>query len=337
GPLAPPVGLKAELRPYQQRGFEWLTFLWRHGLGGILADDMGLGKTIQTLAFMAQAREEAADSDRPPFLVVAPASVVGNWVAEAARFTPDLRVVALPTTARKAGVAGAEVGRGAAVVVTSYAIFRLDHDAFAGVGWSGLVLDEAQFAKNHQTRANEAARRLRAPFKLAITGTPLENNRMELWAMLAIVAPGLYGSASKFREDYVKPVAGEGDSGPLLARLRRRIRPLMLRRTKEQVAPELPERQEQVLRVPLDPAHRRLYDTHLQRERSRLLGLLDSFDENRVAVFRGLTTLRRLALDASLVDPEYAGVPSAKLGLLAEQLAEVTAEGHRALVFSQFT
>ncbi|MCP2265161.1 SNF2-related protein [Promicromonospora thailandica] len=337
-PLPPPVGLKAELRPYQQRGYEWLTFLWRHGLGGILADDMGLGKTVQTLAFVAQARQEtASDDDRPPFLVVAPASVVSNWVAEAARFTPDLRVVALPTTARKAGVSVADLAAGADVVVTSYAIFRLDHDAFADVGWSGLILDEAQFAKNHQTRANEAARRLRAPFKLAITGTPLENNLMELWAMLAIVAPGLYGSATKFREDYVKPVAGEGDSAPLLARLRRRIRPLMLRRTKEQVAPELPERQEQVLRVPLDPEHRRIYDTHLQRERSRLLGLLDSFDENRVAVFRALTTLRRLALDASLVDPEYEGVPSAKLDLLAEQLSEVAAEGHRALVFSQFT
>ncbi|MFC8943082.1 SNF2-related protein, partial [Streptomyces griseoincarnatus] len=123
----------------------------------------------------------------------------------------------------------------------------------------------------------------------------------------------------------------------LLARLRRRIKPLLLRRTKEQVAPELPERQEQVLRVTLGAQHRRIYDTHLQRERSRLLGLLESFDENRVAVFRALTTLRRMALDASLVDPEYEGVPSAKLSLLAEQLAEVAAEGHRALVFSQFT
>jgi superfamily II DNA or RNA helicase len=336
-PLPPPVGLKAELRPYQHHGFEWLTFLWRHGLGGILADDMGLGKTVQTLAFIAQARQEMPDDDRPPFLVVAPASVVSNWAAEAAKFTPDLKVATLSTTARKAGTSVAAVAAGADIVVTSYAIFRLDFDAFADVEWSGLILDEAQFAKNHQTRANESARRLKAPFKLAITGTPMENNLMELWAMLAIVAPGLYGSATKFREDYVKPVAGEGDSAPLLARLRRRIRPLLLRRTKEQVAPELPERQEQVLRVTLDAKHRRIYDTHLQRERSRLLGLLDSFDENRVAVFRALTTLRRMALDASLVDPSYDGVPSAKLSMLAEQLAEVAAEGHRALVFSQFT
>ncbi|WP_369370312.1 SNF2-related protein [Promicromonospora sp. Populi] len=335
-PVAPPVGLKAELRPYQQHGFEWLTFLWRHGLGGILADDMGLGKTVQTLAFVAQARQEMP-AGSPPFLVVAPASVVSNWAAEAARFTPDLKVVTLPTTARKAGTTVAQVAAGTDIVVTSYAIFRLDFDAFTDVEWSGLILDEAQFAKNHQTRANESARRLQTPFKLAITGTPMENNLMELWAMLAIVAPGLYGSAMKFREDYVKPVAGEGDSTPLLARLRRRIRPLLLRRTKDQVAPELPERQEQVLRVTLDAKHRRIYDTHLQRERSRLLGLLDSFDENRVAVFRALTTLRRMALDASLVDPEYDGVPSAKLGLLAEHLLEVAAEGHRALVFSQFT
>ncbi|GAA4712356.1 SNF2-related protein [Promicromonospora umidemergens] len=351
--VAPPVGLKAELRPYQQHGFEWLTFLWRHGLGGILADDMGLGKTVQTLAFVAQAKQEMSDPLREaaqrnedasrgeaggaPFLVVAPASVVSNWAAEAARFTPDLKVTVLPTTAAKARTTVTAVAAEADIVVTSYAIFRLDFDAFADVGWSGLILDEAQFAKNHQTRANESARRLKAPFKLAITGTPMENNLMELWAMLAIVAPGLYGSPTKFREDYVKPVSGEGDSTPLLARLRRRIRPLLLRRTKEQVAPELPERQEQVLRVTLDAKHRRIYDTHLQRERSRLLGLLESFDENRVAVFRALTTLRRMALDASLVDPSYDGVPSAKLSLLSEQLAEVAAEGHRALVFSQFT
>jgi superfamily II DNA or RNA helicase len=336
-PVPPPVGLKAELRPYQQHGFEWLTFLWRHGLGGILADDMGLGKTVQTLAFVAQAKQEMPDGGGAPFLVVAPASVVSNWAAEAAKFTPDLKVATLSTTAAKARTTVAKVAADADIVVTSYAIFRLDFESFGDVEWAGLILDEAQFAKNHQTRANESARRLKAPFKLAITGTPMENNLMELWAMLAIVAPGLYGSPTKFREDYVKPVSGEGDSTPLLARLRRRIRPLLLRRTKEQVAPELPERQEQVLRVALDPRHRRIYDTHLQRERSRLLGLLESFDENRVAVFRALTTLRRMALDASLVDPEYAGVPSAKLSLLAEQLAEVAAEGHRALVFSQFT
>ncbi|RPF22023.1 DEAD/DEAH box helicase [Myceligenerans xiligouense] len=344
-----PTGLKAELRPYQRHGYAWLTFLAEHGLGGILADDMGLGKTVQTLAFLARAREGLGSDPRrepgeKPFLVVAPASVVGNWVAEAQRFTPDLRVVALASTPGRLRTSVPEVAVDADVVVTSYAIFRLAHDGFREVDWSGLVLDEAQFAKNHATRTNEVARLLRAPFKLAITGTPLENNLMELWAMLAIVAPGLYRSAGRFREDYVRLVesgardpelAEEADRA--VARLRGRIRPLLLRRTKEQVAPELPERQEQTLSVDLHATHRAVYDRHLQRERSRMLGLLDDFDTNRIAIFRSLTILRRLALDASLVDPAYEGVPSAKLDVLAEQLVEVAAEGHRALVFSQFT
>ncbi|GAA1733108.1 DEAD/DEAH box helicase [Isoptericola hypogeus] len=343
-PLAVPSGVRATLRDYQRQGFEWLAFLWGHGLGGILADDMGLGKTLETLMFLAHAREAAPGA--PPFLVVAPASVVGNWTDEAARFTPGLRVVTMPATARKLGTSLPELVAGADVLVTSYAVFRLDFDAFSALGWSGLVLDEAQTAKNPRTRANETARLLRAPFKLAITGTPLENNLMELWAMLAIVAPGLYPSMHRFRAETARLVdaAGKDDDPQVvaagnraLARLRRRIRTLMLRRTKEQVAPELPERQERVLRVPLAPDHRKVYDTHLQRERQRLLGLLEDFDANRVAVFRALTTLRRLALDASLVDDAYARVPSAKLDVLMDQLVEIAAEGHRALVFSQFT
>ncbi len=343
-PLDPPPGLRAGLRPYQHQAFEWLTFLWRHGLGGILADDMGLGKTVETLAFLAHARAEAPGA--PPFVVVAPASVVGNWVDEAARFAPGLTVRALAATSRKAGTTIEALAATADVVVTSYAVHRLEHEAFGALEWSGLILDEAQFVKNHRTRAHEAARSLRAPFKLAITGTPLENNLMELWALLAIVAPGLYPSEARFRAETVRPVgAAATDDDPqvvaagdrALARLRRRIRTLMLRRTKEQVAPELPERQEQVLRVQLGREHRKVYDTHLQRERQRLLGLLEDFDANRVAIFRSLTVLRRLALDASLVDDAYAHVPSAKLDVLVDQLVEVAAEGHRALVFSQFT
>ncbi|MFE5310346.1 SNF2-related protein [Isoptericola sp. NPDC056605] len=339
-----PDGVRAELRPYQRQAFEWLTFLWQHGLGGILADDMGLGKTVETLTFLAHARTTAADA--PPFVVVAPASVVGNWVDEAARFTPGLRVVAMPATSRTLGTDLAELAAGADVVVTSYAVFRLEFDAFDALEWGGLILDEAQVAKNPRTRAHETARLLRAPFKLAVTGTPLENNLMELWAALAIVAPGLYPSMHRFKAETARVVdAAAADDDPqvvaagnrALARLKRRIRPLVLRRTKEQVAPELPERTERVLRVPLTPDHRKVYDTHLQRERQRLLGLLEDFDANRVAIFRSLTTLRRLALDASLLDDAYAGVGSAKLDVVTDELTEIAAEGHRALVFSQFT
>ncbi|WP_278237165.1 DEAD/DEAH box helicase [Isoptericola sp. AK164] len=346
-PVPPPPGLRSELRPYQHQAYEWLTFLHRHGLGGILADDMGLGKTLEVLAFVAGARARAATEDAPlrPVVVVAPASVVGNWVDEASRFTPDLRVVTVPTTTAKRGRPLGELCAGADVVVVSYAVFRLDFAAFQDLPWAGLVLDEAQFAKNPRTRAHQTARRLRAPFKLAVTGTPLENNLTELWAMLAVVAPGLYPSSHRFRAEVVRPVEAAGrDDDPqvvaagnrALSRLQRRLRTLMLRRTKEQVAPELPARTEQVLRVPLTADHRKVYDTHLQRERQRLLGLLTDFEANKAAIFRSLTTLRRLALDAALVDDAYTGVTSAKLDLVVDQLVEMAAEGHRALVFSQF-
>jgi superfamily II DNA or RNA helicase len=334
----PPPTLTATLRPYQREGFEWLCFLRRHGLGGILADDMGLGKTLQTLAMVAHAR--LAEPGTAPFLVVAPTSVVGTWAAEARRFTPDLTVVTITDTLRRRGRELAEVVAGADLVITSYALFRLDIDAHLGVEWSGLVLDEAQFAKNHQSKVHGCARRLPAPFKLAITGTPMENNLMELWSLLSITAPGLFPDPAHFRDEYARPIEKTGtdaDRAELLARLRRRIRPLVLRRTKEQVAPELPAKQEQVLEVELDPGHRRLYQRHLQRERQKVLGLLDDVDRNRFTILKSITLLRRLSLHPALVEPEQRHLGSAKIDVLLEQLGEVVAGGHRALVFSQFT
>ncbi|GGC77841.1 DNA helicase [Tersicoccus solisilvae] len=337
-----PAGLDADLRPYQRDGFTWLTFLYEHGLGGVLADDMGLGKTLQTLALVAHAREHpgaGAGTDterRAPFLVVAPTSVVHNWVAEAARFTPGLTVRALTRTEGKAAGSLAEAVDGADVVVTSYALLRLDERAYQKREWAGLILDEAQFVKNRTARVHQAARDLAAPFKLAITGTPMENNLMELWSMFAIAAPGLFPTSRVFTEDYVKPIERNADTR-MLDRLRTRVRPLMMRRTKEMVARDLPEKQEQTLEVELDEAHRRIYETQLQRERQKVLGLLDDLDRQRFIVFRSLTLLRMLSLDAALVDEEHEGVPSAKLDALMEKLDDVLAEGHRALVFSQFT
>ncbi|KQV06546.1 DEAD/DEAH box helicase [Leifsonia sp. Root112D2] len=336
-----PSGLNATLRPYQHDGYAWLTFLWRHALGGVLADDMGLGKTVQTLALVAHARTAA------PFLVVAPTSVVANWVSEAERFTPGLTVASITQTQAKSGTPLAETIAGADIVVTSYTLFRLDFDEYQKQQWAGLILDEAQFVKNHASRAHRCARDLDAPFKLAVTGTPMENNLTELWSMFDIVAPGLFPSLRRFTEDYVRPIAAAASptqatpaahGAELLARLRRRIRPLMLRRTKELVAPELPAKQEQVLQIELAPRHRRIYDTVLQRERQKLLQLLDDdLDSSRFIVFRSLTLLRMLSLDASLIDEAYASVPSSKLDALLEQLEDVLAEGHRALIFSQFT
>jgi superfamily II DNA or RNA helicase len=327
-----PAALRADLRPYQRAGFEWLAFLRRHHLGGVLADDMGLGKTVQALALIAHAR--TADPDAGPVLIVAPTSVVPNWVAEAARFTPELRVVALTDTLRRRGVDLEAVADEADVVVTSYTLFRLDTEAHERIDWSGVLFDEAQFLKNRRSKVYQCARRVPATFKLAITGTPMENDLMELWSLLSITAPGLFPNPEKFREAYARPIEkGDAES---LARLRRRIRPLVLRRTKEQVAPELPPKQQQVLPVELAPAHQRLYQRVLQRERQKILHLLDDVDGNRLTILASITRLRQLSLHPALIGEDGAA-GSAKIDLLVEQLSDVTAAGHRALVFSQFT
>lgn len=352
-----PAGLRATLRPYQVEGYRWLTFLYEHRMGGILADDMGLGKTVQALALLAHAIEEhrAAAPGEPfaPFLVVAPTSVISNWAAEAERFLPEAKVVTITeTTAGKTPLA--ERVAGAHLVLTSYTLLRMDEDAYvsyaAGLGseegpgtpgWGALLLDEAQFVKNTGTRAWSIARAMPARTKIAMTGTPLENNLMELWALLAIVADGLFPSARAFRDLYARPAESGEDpahAAATTARLRRRIRPLMLRRTKELVAAELPAKNDVRVNLPLAPGHRRIYDTHLQRERQKVLGLLEDMDKNRFTIFQSLTLLRRLALDAALIDPEaYAGVSSVKRDYLVQQLPDLLEKGHRVLVFSQFT
>ena len=375
-----PAGLQATLRPYQVEGFQWLSFLYEQRLGGILADDMGLGKTVQALALLAHAIEEhRAVSERTtergesvepfaPFLVVAPTSVITNWAAEAERFLPEAKVVTITeTTAGKTPLA--ERIAGAHLVLTSYTLLRMDEDAYTGYartlgrtvdkrtvdehagdstgeqsapeGWGALLLDEAQFVKNTGTRAWSIARAMPARTKIAMTGTPIENNLMELWALLAIVADGLFPSARAFRDLYARPAESGEDpahAAATAARLRRRIRPIMLRRTKELVAAELPAKNDTRVNLPLAPGHRRIYDTHLQRERQKVLGLLEDMDKNRFTIFQSLTLLRRLALDAALIDPDaYAGVSSVKRDYLVQQLPDLLEKGHRVLVFSQFT
>ncbi|MFH5821121.1 SNF2-related protein [Georgenia sp. AZ-5] len=333
-PAPVPVGLAAHLRPYQLDGYRWLSFLWDAGLGGILADDMGLGKTLQTLAAVCRAQETGRLE--APVLVVAPTSVVGNWAAEAARFAPGLTVRAVTATQKRAGRPLAEDVAGAHVVVSSYALFRIDFAAYRDLRWSALVLDEAQFVKNHQAQTYQCARKLPAPFKLAITGTPLENSLMDLWSLLSIAAPGLFPDPKAFTETYRKPIE-RGEDPALLAALRRRLSPFIRRRTKEQVAADLPAKQEQVLRVQLNPRHRKIYQTHLQRERRKVLSLVDDLDRNRFTILRSLTLLRQLSLDPALVDEQYAGIRASKADVFLEQLQEVVDGGHRALVFSQFT
>jgi SNF2 family DNA or RNA helicase len=245
-------------------------------------------------------------------------------------------VVAISDTAARRGQSLEEIAAGAGAVVTSYTLLRMDFAAYSAPPWAGLILDEAQNVKNHQSKTYLCARRLAAPVKIAITGTPMENNLMELWSLLSITAPGLFPDPGRFREYYAKPIERDGQAG-LLAQLRRRIRPLVRRRTKEQVAADLPAKQEQVLEVELHPRHRKLYQTHLQRERQKVLSLIDDLDANRFTILSSLTLLRQLSLHGALIDDAHLDLPCAKIDLLLSQLQDVAARGHRALVFSQFT
>jgi superfamily II DNA or RNA helicase len=331
-----PAGLRAELRSYQRTGFGWLSTLFTLGLGGVLADDMGLGKTLQTLALIVHAREQGRTD--LPFLIVAPTSVVSTWATEAARFAPGLRVATVTQTAARRGHPLADSLVGADLVVTSYTLFRLEFGQYQDHRWAGLVLDEAQNVKNHRSAGYGCAKELAVAtgFKLAITGTPMENNLMELWSLLSITAPGLFARPERFTEYYRTPIERDRDADRL-DQLRRRVRPLLLRRTKDQVAADLPERQEQVLELELNPRHRTVYQRYLQRERRKVLGLLGDLNRNRFEILRSLTLLRQASLDVGLVDPEHAGVPSTKLDALLDQVVDIVAEGHRVLVFSQFT
>lgn len=331
-PVDLPAGLDAELRDYQRDGLDWLSFLWDNGIGGVLADDMGLGKTVQTLALIARAVTGGAGK----FLVVAPTSVARNWVAECRKFTPGLNAVVVTATDARAAMGLAEQVAEADIVVTSYTLLRMDVAAYSQITWAGMVLDEAQFVKNHHSKTHQAARLLDVPFKLAITGTPMENNLMELWSLLSITVPGLFPSPKVFETYFRKPIES-GQAGDLLPVLRRRIKPVLLRRTKSQVVRELPPKSEQVLTIGLSAKHRKIYDTRLARERQKVLGLLGDWEKNRFQIFRSLTLLRQLSLHPGLVDDSARSVGSAKIDFLVEQLDQLVAEGHSALVFSQFT
>ena len=328
-----PAGIHADLRPYQVDGFSWLGFLHDNAIGGILADDMGLGKTLQMLALFAEVRERSPEAQ---FLVVAPTSVVGNWRREAEQFAPGLDVATIAQTQGRRGCSVVEAVGDAAIVVTSYTLLRLEYEQYQELGWEILVLDEAQFVKNRHAKTYHCVRALEARSKFAITGTPLENSLMDLWSMLSIVAPGLYPDPEKFAEVYRRPIES-GAAPELLALLRRRMAPLLRRRTKEQVLAELPPKTEQELVVDLNPRHRALYQKTFNRERQKVLGLIGDMHKNRFEIFRSLTMLRQLAIDPALISDKYEDIGSAKLDQLITQLQEVAAEGHRALVFSQFT
>ena len=334
-PREEPDGFCTELRPYQREGLGWLNALRELGLGGCLADDMGLGKTVQVLALLEQLRLERERQSAPhlPSLVVAPRSLVFNWIAEAHRFAPGLEVLDYTGPSRKSRLARFDE---VDVVITTYGTLRRDAAVLADRHFDVCVLDEAQAIKNASSQAAKAARLIRADQRLALSGTPIENNLRELWSLMEYLEPGLLGRATAFRQFLKTSATEEGDE---LSTLARSIAPFFLRRTKEAVCEDLPEKSELVLTCQLSKPMRKEYDELREHYRRALLLKADESGMNKIRmhVLEGLMRLRQAACHPGLIDAERRGEESAKLEVLIPMLEELTAEGHKALVFSQFT
>ncbi len=333
--VPPPAGLRATLRPYQRHGLNWLQFLREYGLGGILADDMGLGKTIQALAHLLVEKAEGR-ADRPS-LVVATTSLMHNWKAEAERFAPELRVLVLQGAGRKAYFDRLPEYD---LVLSTYPLLSRDADVLTRQSWHLVILDEAQHIKNPRSRMAQVACRLDARHRLCLTGTPIENHLGELWSQFHFLMPGLLGSEKQFRHLFRTPIEKRGDTQRQQA-LNRRLAPFLLRREKQDVASELPEKTEIPLLVELKGAQRQLYETIRVAMDERVRQEIDrkGMARSHIVVLDALLKLRQVCCDPRLLKMTSAkGVKeSAKLEQLMEMLPELVEEGRRILLFSQFT
>jgi len=348
----PPLGdLESVLRPYQKQGVAWLGFLRENGFGGILADEMGLGKTLQALAFLKTLRNAecgvrnnspSATTDIPnsalrtPHLIVCPTSLVFNWVAEAKKFTPALKVLALHGPDRHALFDQIATSN---IVVTSYALIRRDAEKYREIEFDTAVLDEAQHIKNRQTQNAQAVKAVKSQHRLVLTGTPLENSVLDLWSIFDFLMPGYLGTANDFRERYELPIAKEKNA-EVQSRLARRLRPFLLRRLKKDVAADLPAKLEQVSFCELTPDQRGVYQQVIEASRKEVLEAVGAqgIAKSRMVVLTALLRLRQVCCDLRLLRLENVnpGNASGKLEMFGELLEEVIDGGHRMLVFSQF-
>ena len=320
-----PSTFTGHLRDYQRDGLGWFRFLRRFGFGGCLADDMGLGKTIQVLALFD------SDERRGPALVVVPRSLVFNWKEEAARFAPRLQVLDFTGVGRKDRW---EHIHQHDIVLTTYGTMRRDAPQLREIHFDTIVLDEAQTIKNPASESAKAARLLKSDHRLALTGTPIENSLGDLWSIFEFLNPGLLGSATVFRSQTSGPLSQE--SAPILSKA---LRPFILRRTKEQVVRELPPKTEQTIYCELDRKERKLYNELREHYRAALLGRIEKvgIQKSRMQILEALLRLRQAACHPGLIDKIRADDSSSKIDALLAQLQEVVQEGHKALVFSQFT
>jgi len=324
-PKLPPT-LQAELRDYQVEGFAWLSRLARWGAGACLADDMGLGKTVQAIAVMLDCAEEG------PCLVVAPTSVCPNWEAEIARFAPTLTTHRLATASDRSTLIAALGPRD--VLVCSYGLLHQEAELLGSRSWPMAVLDEAQAIKNAETKRAQASVSLQAGFRLALTGTPVENYLDELWSLFNFVNPGLLGSREGFQKRFAGPIERDRDANARQA-LRALVRPFLLRRTKAAVLSELPPRTEQTVPVEMGEAERAFYEALRQRALESIAALDAPKGTRKIHILAEITRLRRACCNPALIDPA-AGVPSGKLDAFLDLVEELVRNRHRALVFSQF-
>ena len=333
--LPTPDGFTGALRPYQSRGLSWMAFLGRWGFGACLADDMGLGKTVQALALAQHLRR---DGGRGPILLVCPTSVIANWQKEAVRFTPDLRVLVHHGGGRSRGQSFADQARAHDLVVSSYALLHRDQAQLGEVEWEGVVLDEAQNVKNSETKQAKAARALRSRWRIALTGTPVENHVGDLWSLFEFLNPGLLGGESEFKRDFFIPIQAKGDGGAE-ARLKHLTGPFILRRLKtdRDIVPDLPEKMEMNVFCTLTREQATLYAAVVKDATAEVEAATEAI-ERKGRVLAALSRLKQVCNHPAQFLGDNSPLPgrSGKLARLTEMLEEVLEVDERALVFTQF-
>ena len=325
-----PEGFKGTLRDYQKAGYDWMNFLREYGFGGILADDMGLGKTIQALAILLN---EIKKNPKKPNLIVAPTSLIFNWLQEIERFTPGIKYLVHYGTRRTRDIRRLKKY---SLILTTYGHVRRDIVLLKEIEFNYAILDESQNIKNPMSETSKAVRLLNARNRLALTGTPVENNTMDLWAQFAFINPGLLGDLNFFKETFMRPIEKE-QNVQVASSLRRLIFPFILRRTKEDVAKELPPKVENIVFSPMSDDQQKLYDKWRLAYKDSILAEIESqgLNKSKFKVLEGLTRLRQIACHPELVDPKYNN-GSGKFDALMEMIEEIVSEKHKVLIFSQF-
>ncbi len=326
-----PVSFEGNLRPYQKAGFDWLHFLHDYEFGGCLADDMGLGKTVETLVFLQSIKEIGHDGK--PALLVLPRSLLVNWQREAERFTPDLVFYEYFGNQRTKEL---NIFDEYDLILTTYGVLLRDIEKLREYSFHYVILDELQFIKNPLAKTSKAARLLKSDHRLVLTGTPVENSTFELWSQFAFLNPGLLGNLEYFKSEFGNPIERQGDENASRY-LRKMVYPFILRRTKEQVAPELPPRTERIIYADMEPAQRNLYNKTRDFYKAMLLGVIEEkgINNSRMKVLEGLLRLRQISNHPRLVKDDFRGT-SAKFELLIDTLETIKSGGHKALIFSQF-